>query len=281
MATGQHAQNVPVIRIRPSRGMRGVDLRELWRYRDLFSFLIWRDIKVRYAQSVLGIGWAVIQPLAFMVVFTVIFGGLVKMQSDGVPYAIFSYTALVPWTFFATALTTASSSLTQNSSLLTKVYFPRLIMPVSAVLGKLVDFAIALLILIGLMAWYSVAPTIWVLTLPWFILLMVVSAIGLGMWLTALAVQYRDIQYGMGFAVQLLMYAAPVVYPASLVPDRLRLLYAVNPMVGVIEGFRSALLGTNPMPWDFLVVGSIAAAVFALSGILFFRRMERSFADVV
>ena len=267
--------------IEPGSGWRLLDLREVWQYRDLLYFLVWRDIRVRYAQSVLGIGWAVMQPLFYMVVFTVIFGNLVKVQSDGAPYAIFSYTALVPWTFFSTALIESTGSLTQNSGMLTKVYFPRVIMPLSAVFGKLIDFAIAMLVVIGLMAWFRTVPTIWVLTLPFLIFLMVLTAGGLGIWLTALAVQYRDIKYGITFAVQGLMFASPVVYPVSLIPQQYHLIYAINPMTGVIEGFRAALLGTNPMPWDLIAVGAASAALMVVAGLLYFNRMERIFADVV
>ena len=267
--------------IEPGSGWRLLDLREVWQYRDLLYFLVWRDIRVRYAQSVLGIGWAVMQPLFYMVVFTVIFGNLVKVQSDGAPYAIFSYTALVPWTFFSTALIESTGSLTQNSGMLTKVYFPRVIMPLSAVFGKLIDFAIAMLVVIGLMAWFRTVPTIWVLTLPFLIFLMVLTAGGLGIWLTALAVQYRDIKYGITFAVQGLMFASPVVYPVSLIPQQYHLFYAINPMTGVIEGFRAALLGTNPMPWDLIAVGAASAALMVVAGLLYFNRMERIFADVV
>ena len=261
--------------------MRPVDLRELWRYRDLFYLLVWRDIKVRYAQSVLGIGWAIIQPIAFMVVFSIIFGRLVKMPSDGVPYAVFSYTALVPWAYFSSSLVTSTTSLISNADMLTKVHIPRLLVPTSAVAGKLVDFVIALALVFGLMAWFGMAPTVWALLLPWFVILMAATAAGLGMWLSALAVQYRDVQYGMMFLVQVLMYATPVVYPASVVPDQYRLVYALNPMVGVIEGFRSSLLGTNPMPWDLITVGSISALAIVFFGLFYFRRMERIFADVV
>ena len=281
MAIEHLSDTGPVTHIRPSSGLRLLDFRELWQYRDLFYFLVWRDIKVRYAQSALGIGWAVIQPLAFMIVFTIVFGRLARVSSEGIPYAIFSFTALVPWTYFSTALTGATGSLILNSNMLTKIYFPRLIMPLAPILGRLVDFGIALLLVFGLMVWFQSAITIWVLILPLLILLMMLTAAGLGMWLTALAVQYRDVNYAMSFVVQLLMYAAPVVYPASLIPDQYRLVYGLNPMVGVIEGFRSALLGTNPMPWDLLAVGCIAAVVISTSGALYFRRMERIFADVV
>ena len=267
--------------IESQSGWRFINFRELWDYRDLFYFLVWRDIKTRYAQSILGVGWAVIQPVFSMIVFTIVFGNLAKISSDGVPYAIFSYAALVPWTYFSTSLTSASSSLISSSGMITKVYFPRLVIPIAPVLGKLVDFSIAMLILFGMMVWFHIPPTTWALAVPLLVCLMMLTAAGLGMWLTALAVQYRDIQYAMSFVVQLLMYAAPVVYPASSVPVKLRLLYAVNPMVGVIEGFRSALLGTNPMPWDFIMVGASTAVLLVITGALYFRRMERVFADVV
>lgn len=254
---------------------------ELFQYRDLFFFLIWRDIKTRYSQSILGIGWAVIQPLFSMVVFTIVFGNLVRISSDGVPYAIFSYAALVPWTYFSSALTHSTDSLISASSMITKVYFPRLVLPMATVIGKLADFGIAILILFAMMLYYQIAPTIWALALPLLILLMILSAAGMGMWLTALAVQYRDIRYGMGLFVQLLMYASPVVYPASNVPEQWRLVYAVNPLVGVIEGFRAALLGTTNMPWDFISMGAASAIILFVSGLIYFRRMEKIFADVV
>ncbi|HKJ27324.1 MAG TPA: ABC transporter permease [Anaerolineales bacterium] len=258
-----------------------INWQELWRYRDLFYFLIWRDVKTRYAQSVLGIGWAIIQPLFSMVVFTVVFGNLAKVSSDGVPYAIFSYAALVPWTYFSSALTDSTNSLVNASSMITKVYFPRLVLPIAPVFGKLIDFGIAMVILAGFMLYFQIAPTIWALFLPYLILLMILSAAGIGMWLTAMAVQYRDIRYAMSLVVTLLMYAAPVVYPASSVPEKWRLLYAVNPMVGVIEGFRASLLDTTAMPWDFIWMGTVSALVFFFSGLVYFRRMEKIFADVV
>lgn len=281
LSAAQPSSNAEVTVIEAKTGWEFIDWRELWQYRDLFFFLVWRDVKTRYAQSVLGIGWAVIQPVFSMAVFTVVFGKLAGLSSDGAPYAIFSYAALVPWTYFANALTGATSSLVSSSSMLKKVYFPRLIIPLAPVLGKLVDFGIALAILFGMMLVYGYVPTWDVLALPLLILLMMTTAAGVGMWLTALAVQYRDVNYAMGFVVQLLMYAAPVVYPASNVPEAYRLWYALNPMVGVIEGFRSALLGTNPMPWGMIGVGAAAAAAALVTGALYFRRMERVFADVV
>ena len=278
--TPQHINQEKTVIERQS-GWQFIDWRELWQYRDLFYFLVWRDIKTRYAQSVLGVGWAIIQPLFNMIVFTIVFGNLAKVSSDGVPYAIFSYTALVPWAYFSSSLTGATGSLVASKNLITKVYFPRLVVPLAPVLGKLIDFSIALLILFGMMLWFGISPTIWTLSLPLLILLMMLTAAGLGMWLTALSVQYRDINYAMSFFIQLLMYAAPVVYPASSVPEQYRLLYALNPMVGVIEGFRSALLNTNPMPWADIGIGAIMAILIFISGILYFRRMERIFADIV
>ena len=260
---------------------RLLDWQELRQYRDLFYFLVWRDVKGQYAQSVLGIGWAIIQPLFNMVVFTIVFGRLARVNSDGVPYAIFSYTALVPWSYFSGALTASGTSLVSSANMLTKVYFPRLVVPVVPVLAKLVDFGVAFLILLGMLLWFRITPNGGVVYLPLLIGLMMLTATGMGMWLTALSVQYRDIKYGLNFGVQLLMYAAPVVYPASSVPERYRLLYGLNPMAGVIEGFRSALLGTVPMPQDFIVVGAISALVIAISGLVYFRYMERIFADVV
>ena len=255
--------------------------RELWRYRDLFYFLVWRDIKTRFAQSVLGIGWAVIQPVFSMIVFTVIFGNLAKVSSDGVPYAIFSFVGLVPWTYFASALTGATGSLVNASEMISKVYFPRLVIPFAPVIGKLVDFGIGMLILFGMMVWYKVTPTMGAMVLPLMVLIMMLTAAGVGLWLTSLAIQYRDINYAIGFIVNILMYAAPVVYSTSLIPEQWRLVYAINPMVGVIESFRAGLLGTVAMPWDLIGIGAISSIVIFISGAYYFRRMERIFADVV
>lgn len=276
--------------IEPRPGWQFVDVKELLDYKDLYFFLTWRSVKVLYAQSAIGIGWAIIQPLFSMLVFTVVFGKLAKMDSEGVPYAVFSFTALVPWTYFANALTESTNSLVSNSNMISKVYFPRLILPLSAVTAKLVDFTIAMLMLFVLMIWFQVIPTWNVVFLPLLILLMMVTAVGLGSWLTALAIQYRDIKHAMGFVVQLLMYAAPVVYPTSLLPENYllfgkvnvapQLLYALNPMVAVIEGFRSALLGTRDMPWDFVLIGTISSLIMAGTGLVYFRSRERLFADV-
>ncbi|MCA9989675.1 MAG: ABC transporter permease [Ardenticatenaceae bacterium] len=267
-----------ILKNRP--GWQALNLRELWQYRDLLYFLVWRDIKSRYAQSVLGVGWAIIQPVFNMLVFTIIFGNLASVSSDGVPYAIFNFAALVPWTYFANALSGAATSLVTSSSMISKVYFPRLLIPLAPALGKLVDFAIAMAILLLLVVWFQVTPNLNVLALPLLVLIMVLAASGAGMWLTALSIQYRDISYALSFIIQMLMYASPVVYPASSVPAQFRLLYGINPMVGVIEGFRSAFLSTNPMPWDLILVAGLSALFLSVSGAFYFRRMERIFADV-
>jgi lipopolysaccharide transport system permease protein len=273
-------QTVPPLRVVEGDSRRIIDWAELWAYRDLFYYLIWRDIKTRYAQSILGVGWAIIQPVFRMIVFTIVFGNLAQIDSDGVPYAIFTYTALVPWSYFSNSLTAASTSLVSSTHMVQKVYFPRLVIPFAPVLSGLVDFGIASLLLLGLMVWFNVWPTSGIVLVPLFILLMMLSSAGLGLWLTALAVQYRDVQYGMSFVVQLLMYAAPVVYPASKVPEQFRLLYGIFPMAGVIEGFRSVLLGTNPIPWDLIGVGTVSALIIFISGAFYFNYMERYFADV-
>jgi lipopolysaccharide transport system permease protein len=266
--------------IEPSKGWQLVNVRELLRYKDLFYFLVWKEIKVLYKQTVLGLTWAIIRPLFTMVIFSVVFGRLAKMPSDGVPYPIFAFVALVPWTYFSTAMTSSSNSLVGNTNLLTKVYFPRLIIPMTPVLSGLVDFGIAFVLLGGMMAWFRIVPTWNIIFLPLLMFLMICSASGIGMWLSALAIQYRDIKYAVPFLSQILLYAAPVVWPVSLVPDKYRLIYGLYPMAGIIEGFRSALLGTNPMPWDLIAMGTLSTAVLLLSGAFYFRKMEKIFADV-
>lgn len=266
--------------IEQRKGLRALNLGELRDYRDLLFFLVWRSIRVRYAQSLLGVGWAVVQPLFSMIVFTVVFGNLAKVESDGAPYAVFSFTALVPWTYFSNALTESAGSLVGNTNMIRKVYFPRMVLPLSAVIAKLIDFGIAFVMLAGIMAWYGIVPTGYILALPLLVLLMMLTATGIGMWLTALSIQYRDVQYSLYFTVQLLMYAAPVVYPASLIPADYALLYSLNPMVGVIEGFRAALLGTIPMPWEAIGLGFAVSSFLAFTGALYFRNKERIFADV-
>ena len=270
--------------IEPARGRQVVNWRELREYRDLFYFLIDRDIKVLYKQTVLGFGWAILRPLLSMVIFTVIFGGLARVDSDGQPYALFSYAALVPWLYFSTALSAGALSLVNNTDMLTKVYFPRLIFPLTPVFSKLVDFAISFVIIFGLMAWFRVPPTPRLLALPLFIALMMLTTAGISLWLAAMSVQYRDVKHAMPFLTQILMYAAPVVWSAALIGERFgptgRLLFGLYPMVGVIEGFRVALLNTGPLPWDMLSVGTLSAAVIFVTGLFYFRRMEVTFADV-
>jgi lipopolysaccharide transport system permease protein len=266
--------------IEPRTGWQVVDLRELREYRDLFIFWVWRNVKARYAQSVLGIGWAVIQPVFAMLVFTVVFGNLARLDSDGVPYPIFSFAALVPWTYFANAFTDASNSLVTNTNMLAKIYFPRIVLPLTSVISKLIDFGISFIILLFLMIVFKATPTIGMLYLPVLVLIMMISAAGIGTIFAALAVHYRDVKHAINFLVQLMMYASPVVYSVSIIPEKYRLLYAMNPMVGVIEGFRSAFLGTTPMPWVLLAVGASVSVILLFAGGLYFRRVEKIFADV-
>ena len=266
--------------IEPKSGWQLINWGELLRSRDLLYFLVWRDIKVVYKQTVLGFAWAVVNPVFGMLIFTVVFGRLAKMPSDGIPYPIFAYAALLPWSYFSAAWAGSSQSLISSANMLTKVYFPRIIIPLAPVLAKLVDFGVAMLILIVLMAWYKIAPSGNFIFLPLLVLAMAVTALGMGLWLSALAIQYRDVKHLIPFLSQFLMYAAPVVWPASLIPEKYRLLYGLYPMAGVIEGFRSALTGARPMPWDLIGIGSLSALIMAVSGALYFRRMERTFADV-
>ncbi len=270
--------------IEPVSGWQLINWRELRDYRDLFRFLVDRDIKVLYKQTVLGFGWAILRPLLSMVIFTVIFGNLAQVDSDGVPYAIFSYVALVPWLYFSTALSASALSLVSNTDMLTKIYFPRLVFPMTPVVSKLVDFVISFAIVFVLMALFRIAPTARIVYIPLLIALMMLTAAGAGFWLSAMSVQYRDVKHAMPFLTQLLMYAAPVVWSAALIEERFgptgRLLFGLYPMVGVIEGFRSALLNTGPMPWDMLAVGTVSALVLFVSGLFYFRRMEAFFADV-
>jgi lipopolysaccharide transport system permease protein len=272
---------LPLTVIEPTRGWVALKLRELWTYRELVYFLTWRDIKVRYRQSVFGAAWIIIQPMMTMIIFSVIFGQFAQLPSEGVPYPIFSYAALLPWNLFAGALTRSTTSLVGSASLLQKVYFPRLAIPVASTLAVLVDFAIAFLVLVCLMFYYGFVPTVAALTLPLFILLALATALGVGLWLSALNVQYRDVGHAIPFLVQAWLYASPVAYAASLIPDRWQTLYALNPMVGVIDGFRWALLGTGPGPGPMLAVSSGVMLALLISGALYFRRMEKTFADVV
>ncbi len=271
---------IPVTIIERRSGWQLLDLDELLNYQDLFRFLIWRQIKVRYAQSAIGFGWAIIQPLFSMVIFTMVFGKLAKIDSEGVPYALFSLAALLPWTYFSNAITDGVASLVSEAGMLRKIYFPRILMPLSAVFAKLLDFAIASAMMAIMMLVYQQPPTAGIVFLPLFILLMVAFASGISTWLTALAIQYRDIKHALSFLVQLCMYASPIVYPTTLVPEQYRLLYAINPMVGVVEGFRSVLLGTQPIPWSLLATGGASTSLILITGLAFFRSKESIFADV-
>jgi lipopolysaccharide transport system permease protein len=271
----------PRHRIEPSPAWPSVDLAELWRYRGLFGFLVWRDIKARYAQTVLGPGWAILRPLLTMVIFTVVFGGLVRVPSDGVPYAIFSLSGLVAWNYFSTSFTAASGSLLTNKDLITKVYFPRLVVPFASVIAGLVDMAIAFVVLLGVIAAFGFVPSVWSLVaIPILVLTMMLTVGGIGCWLTALNIQYRDVQHLTPFVIQVWMYASPIVYPLSLVPEAYRPFYLLNPMVGVVEGFRASLLGTTAIPWDAIGISLLVSALLCGSGVLYFRRTEKIFADV-
>jgi lipopolysaccharide transport system permease protein len=266
--------------IGPSRGWVSLDLRVLWRYRELIYFLTWRDIKVRYKQTIFGAAWAVLQPFFTMIVFSVFFGGLAKVPSDGIPYPIFAYCALLPWSYFAGALERASNSLVGSSHLITKVYFPRLAIPISAVVAGLVDFGIAFVVLLGMMVYYGFAPTAAALTLPLFLLLAIAAALAVGLWLSALNVQYRDVRYTVPFLTQFWLFATPIAYPSSLIPEQWRAWYGLNPMAGVVEGFRWALLGKEP-PGPLLAVSTVVVVLLLVGGLYYFRRMERTFADLV
>jgi lipopolysaccharide transport system permease protein len=267
--------------IKPETGWISLGLRELWDYRELLYFLTWRDIKVRYKQTVLGAAWAVIQPFFIMVVFSLFFGRLAHVPSDGIPYPVFAFCALLPWQLFAHALTESGNSLVANERLITRVYFPRLIVPISAMLGGLVDFAIAFVILLLMMVYYGIRPTWAIVTLPGFILLAIATALGVGLWLSALNVKYRDVRYTITFLVQFWLFATPVAYPSSLVPERWRPLYGLNPMAGVVEGFRWALLGKSEGPGVMLAVSMVVVVLILIGGLYYFRRMEAEFADVV
>jgi lipopolysaccharide transport system permease protein len=274
-------EDVQVIRIERSQGWVALQLKELWAYRELLYFLIWRDVKVRYKQTALGIAWAIIQPVFTMIVFSLFFGRLGKIPSDGIPYPLFSYAALVPWTFFSQGLTLASNSLVGSANLIKKIYFPRLSIPIAAVTSGLIDFSIAFVVLIGMMLYYGVLPTINVIWLPFLLLLTLMTSLGVSLWLSALNVQFRDVRYVLPFLIQLWLFATPIAYPSSLLPEPWRTLYSINPMVGVVEGFRWALLGAKTAPGPMLIVSSLAALALLVGGAFYFRRLEKTFADVV
>ncbi len=270
--------------IKPRSGWQLINVQELKEYKDLLYFWVLREIKILYKQTVLGFTWALIRPVASMVVFTVIFGNMAKVPSDGIPYPIFSYAALMPWTYFSQSLTKSTQSLIGQANVISKIYFPRLIIPMAPVLAGLLDFALSFIVLIIMMFAYGIVPTVQIFFLPLLILLMILTASGMGMWMSALGIQYRDVRQAMQFVVRLLMYATPVVWPVSLISEKFgqtaKMIYGLYPMAGVIEGFRSALIGKNPMPWDLILMGSIGALVIFITGAFYFQRMEKNFADV-
>jgi lipopolysaccharide transport system permease protein len=284
-----HPPSEEVLILRPSRGWSALNLGDLWRYRELIYFLIWRDVKVRYKQTALGASWAILQPFITMVVFTLLFGRLAKMPSDGIPYPLFSYTGLLPWGLFTKAIGDAGRSMVTNRSMITKVYFPRLSIPLASVLAGLVDFALAFLVLIGMMIFYNYVPALQyqvvitpaILTLPLFLLLALVTSLGVGLWLSALNVQYRDVNYILPFLTQFWLFITPIAYPASMIPEKWQMLYSLNPMTGVVEGFRWALLGVKEAPSPMIAVSSTIAVVLLITGLFYFRRMERTFADEI
>ncbi|RPI54054.1 MAG: ABC transporter permease [Acidobacteria bacterium] len=281
VVNGKTAAQLPLVVIEPSQGWIRINLAELFQYRELVFFLAWRDVKVRYKQTVLGAMWAILQPIITMVIFSVFLGRLAKVPSDGVPYPIFAYTALVPWALFATGLTQASNSLVNGANLLRKVYFPRLVMPIASVLVGVVDFLLAFTVLLAMMLLYGFAPTSAVVVIPGLFLLTIMTSLGAGLWLAAFNVRFRDVRYIIPFLVEIWLLATPIAYPSSLLSESWRQVYAINPMVGVVEGFRWALLGTDTAPGPMVLVSSIASALLLVSGVFVFRRMERNLADVV
>jgi homopolymeric O-antigen transport system permease protein len=271
----------PSIVVLPSTSLLDLDLPAIWQYRELLYFLVWREVKVRYKQTMLGVAWAVLQPLMTMAIFTVIFGMFVNVPSDGLPYPLFALAALLPWTYFSEAMTRSSASLVGDAQLIRKVYFPRLIMPLAAVVSPAVDFLLAFILLLAMMAWYGVSPTWGIIMLPGFLLLGLVTALAVGLWLSALNVRYRDVRHTVPFLIQCWMYASPVAYPVSVVPERWRVLYGLNPMAGVIEGFRWALLGKQSPDVGIMLVSVIAVMALLIGGVVFFKHMEQTFADVI
>jgi lipopolysaccharide transport system permease protein len=273
--------DLPRTRRQATKGWVWPKLRELWDYRELLYFFAWRDIKVRYRQTVMGALWAIIQPVITMVIFSLVFGRLAKIPSDGVPYPVFSYAALVPWTFFANAITQASNSLVVSANMIKKIYFPRLSLPIATVLAGMVDFVLAFIVLFGIMLYYGLAPTINIVWLPLFMLLALVTSLGVSLWLSAMNVQFRDVRYTVPMITQAWLFVTPIAYPSSLLSEPWRTLYGLNPMAGVVEGFRWALLGTNTPPGPMTIVSTLVALLLFVSGAFYFRRMEQGFADVL
>jgi lipopolysaccharide transport system permease protein len=270
-----------MVRITPPSGWFDLELKDLWEARELLYFFVWRDIKIRYKQTAIGAAWAVLQPFLTMVVFSLFFGKLAKIPSHGLPYPVFYYSALLPWTYFANSMQAATNTMVDNQRVITKIYFPRLLLPISAVLSGVVDFLISFVMLLGIMAYYRMVPTLAAVWLPAFLLLALLTALGVGLWLSALNAIYRDVRYVVPFLVQFWLFASPVAYPASLVPEKWRWLYGLNPMTGVIEGFRWALTGQGEAPDRMLGASTLAVLVMLLGGLLYFRRVETTMADVV
>ena len=277
---GSQASGNAMTVIKPKIGWQMIDFKELREYRDLIFFLVWRDIKVLYAQTILGFSWAILQPLIQIVIFTVVFGKVAKIPTDGIPYFLFSSAAIIPWTYMSQSMSISSQSLVQGQNMLGKIYFPRLIFPITPVLSKLVDFVISLSIIVAVSIYYRVYPTLNLLYLPIFVVLMVCIPAGIGLWLSALAIRFRDVKLAMPFVIRMLIFTAPIVYSASSIPETYRVVYSLNPIVAVIEGYRSCLLGT-PMPWPFVWPGVITALLILFGGALYFKRMERVFVDVI
>ena len=267
--------------IKPSVGWPSIDLKEIWAYRELLGILAWRDVSVRYKQSVVGIGWAIIQPVMTMIIFTIIFGKFAKLPSEGIPYPVFTYCALLPWSYFARSLGDSSDSLVGSAHLITKIHFPRIILPVSKVFAGLIDLSIAFIILVGMMVWYRILPTAGILLLPVFIVIAMLASLGVGLWLTALNVLYRDVKFVVPFLIQFWMYASPVAYSTSIIPDQWKWVYGLNPMVGVVEGFRWALLGKTAPLISMFFIPVLIIFVVLISGIYFFKKMEKMFADII
>ena len=272
--------NEKVTIIKPKHGWQVIDFRELWEYRDLFRFLTWRDIKVLYAQTILGFIWAILQPLIQILIFTVISGKVAKLSTDGIPYFLFSTVAVIPWNYMSQSMSQSSQSLVAYQTILGKIYFPRLVFPLTPILARLLDFAISIIIILFVMLFYKILPSWNLLLFPFFLIMMMTIPAGIGMWLSALAIRFRDVKFAMPFIVRMLIYTAPIVYSASDIPDKYRFIYSLNPIVGVIEGFRACLLG-NPMPWLFIVPGIITSLLLLISGALYFKKMERIFVDVI
>ncbi|HSJ89936.1 MAG TPA: ABC transporter permease [Anaerolineales bacterium] len=275
------SSDLPRTRREPSKGWAWPKLRELWEFRELLYFFAWRDIKVRYKQTVMGVLWAIIQPFLTMVIFSLFFGRLANIPSDGLPYPVFSYAALVPWTFFANALAQASNSLVVNANMIKKIYFPRLALPIATVLAGVIDFVLAFVVLLGMMLYYGLVPTVNIIWLPFFVLLALVTSLGVSLWLAAMNVQFRDVHYTIPFLTQAWLFATPIAYPSSLLPEPWRTVYGLNPMAGVVEGFRWALLGTDSAPGKMIIISALVALTLLVSGAFYFRRMEQSFADVL